>query len=93
MFVYTSLKKRISKKFSESDLLTEKSELIDLTMSEQLKAIEEVVKSIENTTELVMENAESAVSLRKGSLELIKIAGSLSSEFSHKEEMEDSYSL
>ncbi|HOO73540.1 MAG TPA: methyl-accepting chemotaxis protein [Spirochaetota bacterium] len=63
----------------------DKSELINLTMTEQQNAINEVVRSIETTTVLVQNNAHSAESLRESSKDIVAISETLSNEFRQEE--------
>jgi methyl-accepting chemotaxis protein len=61
--------------------VSEKSRLIETIMRDQQNAIEEVVKSIESTNELVQNHAQSAGKLQENSMSLVSIADVLENEF------------
>jgi methyl-accepting chemotaxis protein len=75
---------------SRTDDVKQKSELIDLTMTEQQNAIAEVVRSIETTTALVQNNAHSAEQLRDSSTDIVAISQTLRNEFRQEQAAEPS---
>jgi methyl-accepting chemotaxis protein len=69
--------------------VSEKSKLIEAIMREQQSAIEEIVKSIESTNELVQNHARSAEKLQENSMSLVGIADVLENEFKDSHDRED----